>query len=97
MHIDKKRLPSSEGAFDKSSAVRSQPAAFFTRAPILASASGVNSVSAKATGHMEPSSSFAGSLKPKVEYLTLNFWEFWKKQTTLPSLAYAGMPYHSLG
>src|SRR5437667_7331580 len=21
----------------------------------------------------------------------------WKKQTTLPSLAYAGMPYHSLG
>lgn len=27
----------------------------------------------------------------------LNFCALWKKQTTLPYLAYAGMPYQSLG
>src|SRR5207253_11217984 len=47
--------------------------------------------------HMAPSSSFALSLKPSVWYLTLNFPAFWKKQTTLPSLAYAGIPYQVLG
>src|SRR5579859_960303 len=43
---------------------------------------------------MLPSSRFALSLKPNVAYLVLNFWAAWKKQTTLPSLVYAGIPYH---
>ena len=59
--------------------------------------SAVNSVSAKAVGHMSPSSRFAWSLKPSVAYLDLNFCALWKKQTTLPSLAYAGIPYQVLG
>jgi hypothetical protein len=64
-----------------------QLTACFTSAPILASSAAVNSVSAKATGHMPPSSRFAVSLKPNVAYLVLNFCALWKKQTTLPSLA----------
>src|SRR6202521_31320 len=74
-----------------------QLTAFFTSAPILASSAAVNSVSAKATGHTAPSSRFAASLKPNVEYLVLNFCALWKKQTTLPSFAYAGIPYQSFG
>src|ERR1700688_1790259 len=74
-----------------------QLTALFTSAPILASSAAVNSVSAKATGHVAPSSRFAASLKPNVAYLVLNFCALWKKQTTLPSLAYAGIPYQSLG
>src|SRR5207244_13537829 len=74
-----------------------QLSAFFPSAPILASSAAVNSVSAKATGHRAPSSRFAASLKPSVAYLVLNFCALWKKQTTLPSLAYAGIPYQSLG
>src|SRR5438034_1211890 len=74
-----------------------QLTAFFTSAPILASSAAVTSFSAKATGHMAPSSRFAASLKPNVAYLVLNFCALWKKQTTLPSLAYAGIPYQSLG
>src|SRR6516164_3078857 len=46
---------------------------------------------------MLPSSSLAWSLKPSVAYLDLNFCALWKKQTTLPSLAYAGIPYQVLG
>src|SRR5690348_6197647 len=46
---------------------------------------------------MVPSSRFALSLKPNVAYLVLNFCPLWKKQTTFPSLAYAGIPYQSLG
>src|SRR5712692_5054616 len=46
---------------------------------------------------MAPSSRFALSLKPNVAHLVLNFCAAWKKQTTLPSLAYAGIPYQSLG
>src|SRR5712692_6762836 len=46
---------------------------------------------------MAPSSRFALSLKPSVAYLVLNFCAVWKWQTTLPSLAYAGIPYQSLG
>src|SRR2546423_6794992 len=46
---------------------------------------------------MAPSSRFALSLKPNVAYLVLNFCALWKKQMTLPSLAYAGIPYQSLG
>src|SRR6266851_5168495 len=74
-----------------------QLTAFFTSAPILASAAAVNSVRAKVVGHIAPSSSFALSLKPSVAYLVLNFSAGWKKQTTWPSLAYAGCPYQSLG
>src|SRR5229473_5716699 len=71
--------------------------AFFTSAPILASSAAVNSFSAKAVGHMAPSSRFASCMKPNVAYLVLNFCALWKKQSTLPSLAYAGIPYQSLG
>src|SRR6516164_8718533 len=71
--------------------------AFFTRAAILASSAAVTSLSAKAVGHMCPSSSFASCMKPSVAYLVLNLCALWKKQTTLPSLAYAGIPYQSLG
>src|SRR5437870_2488392 len=46
---------------------------------------------------MAPSSRFALSLKPRVAYLDLNFCALWKKQTTLPSWAYAGIPYQVLG
>src|SRR6266511_1729857 len=74
-----------------------QLTAFFTSAAILSSSAAVNSVSAKAVGHMAPSSRFALSLKPSVAYLVLNFCALWKKQTTLPSLAYAGIPYQVLG
>src|SRR5437773_8427064 len=74
-----------------------QPTAFFTSAPILASSAAVNFVSAKATGHMEPSSSFAVSLKPNIAYRSLNFPALRKKQTTLPSLAYAVIPYQVFG
>src|SRR5215469_3754221 len=42
---------------------------------------------------MAPSSRFALSLNPSVAYLDLNFCAGWKKQMTLPSLAYAGIPY----
>jgi len=46
---------------------------------------------------MWPSSRFALSLKPSVAYRVLNFCALWKKQTTLPSLAYAGIPYQVFG
>src|SRR3989442_12095979 len=52
-----------------------------------------SSFSAKAVGHMALWSRFAVSLKPNVAYLALNLPALWKKQTTLPSLAYAGIPY----
>src|SRR5438067_9505931 len=77
--------------------VSPQLTAFFTSAPILASSAAVNAVSAKAVGHRTPSSRFASCMKPSVAYLVLNFCALWKKQTTLPSLAYAGIPYQSLG
>src|SRR5437867_3069434 len=78
-------------------ATRPQLTAFFTSELILASSVAVNSFSAKTTGHMAPSSRFAASLKPSVAYLVLNFCAGWKKQTTSPSLAYAGIPYQVLG
>src|ERR1700716_165263 len=74
-----------------------QLTAFFTSAPILASAAVVNSFRAKEVGHMAPSSRFALSLKPNVAYLVVTFCALWKKQTTLPALAYAGIPYQVLG
>src|SRR5438874_12024236 len=79
------------------STARPQLTAFFTSSPIFASSAAVNSFSAKATGHKAPSSRFALSLKPNVAYLVLNLCAGWKKQTTLPSLAYAGIPYQSFG
>src|SRR5438105_7144795 len=77
--------------------LRPQRTDFLTSAPILASSAAVSSFSAKATGHIAPSSRFAASLNPSVAYLVLNFCASWKKQTTLPSLAYAGIPYQVLG
>src|SRR3954471_17028237 len=74
-----------------------QLTAFFTSAPISFSSAAVSPFSAKEVGHMAPSSRFALSLKPSVAYLALNFCALWKKQTTLPSLAYAGIPYQVLG
>src|SRR5688572_7984034 len=74
-----------------------QLTAFFTSAAILASSAAVNSFSAKEVGHMAPSSRFASSLKPNVAYLELKLCAPWKKQTTLPSLAYAGIPYQVFG
>src|SRR5262249_8236467 len=58
-----------------------QLTACFTSAAILASSAAVSSVSAKAIGHMAPSSRCAVSLKPSVAYLVLNFCAGWKKQT----------------
>src|ERR687888_706560 len=78
-------------------ALSPQLTAFFTSAPILASSAAVNSFSAKAVGHMAPSSRFALALKPSVAYLVLNLCALWKKQTTWPSLAYAGIPYQVRG
>src|SRR5579875_2867091 len=60
--------------------------AFFTSAAIFASSAGVSSFTAKATGHMAPSSSFASCMKPNVAYRVLNLSALWKKQTILPSL-----------
>ena len=50
-----------------------QLTAFVTSALIRASSAAVSPVSAKAVGHMAPSSRFAESLKPNVAYLVLNF------------------------
>src|SRR6476620_10102575 len=86
-------------AFGRAREVQRPPqlTAFCTSAPILASSAAVNSFNANATGHAVPSSRFALSLKPNVAYLSLNLCALWKKQTTLPSLAYAGIPYQVLG
>src|SRR3990172_5645806 len=86
-------LPSGSPAL----AISPQLTAFFTSALILASSVAVNCFSAKATGHRAPSSRFAVSLKPNVAYLVSNLCALWKKQTTLPSLAYAGIPYQVFG
>jgi hypothetical protein len=69
--------------------------ALFTSAPILASSATTSSLSAKQIGQIAPSSRFAESLKPNVMYLSLKRCALRKKQTTLPSLAYAGIPYRS--
>src|SRR5918912_164072 len=71
--------------------------ALSTSARIFSSSAAVNSFSANSVGHMLPSSSLALSLKPRVAYLLLNLSAHLKKQTTLPSLAYAGIPYQVLG
>src|SRR5712692_6173678 len=72
-------------------------AALLTSLPIFSSTAVLNLFRAKEVGQMSPSSRFAESWKPKVAYLDLNFCALWKKQTTLPSLAYAGMPYQVFG
>ena len=53
--------------------------AFFTKTAILSSSAAVNSFSAKAIGHMAPSSRFAMSLNPNVMYRSLNFSPLRKK------------------
>src|SRR6266436_8843457 len=63
-----------------------QLTALFTSAQISPSSAAVNSCSAKAVGHMWPSSRFALSLKPSVAYLALNCCALWKQRSTLPSL-----------
>jgi low temperature requirement protein LtrA len=50
-----------------------------------------------ATGLAKVALLFSVALKPNVAYLVLNFCALWKKQTTLPSLAYAGIPYQVRG
>lgn len=62
----------------------SQPAACFTSARIFASSAALRLWSAKAVGHMAPSSSRAASLNPNVAYLELNFRALWKKRGALP-------------
>src|SRR5262245_45604418 len=64
---------------------------------MVVSSAAVSLVRAKAVGHMAPLSRFAWSLKPRVAYLDLNLAALWKKQTTLPSFAYAGIPYQVRG
>src|SRR5215211_330657 len=94
--VDRHHRP---GAAPSRGSVRLSPqlTAFFTSAPIFFSSAAVSRFSAKEVGHMAPSSRFALSLKPNVAYLVLNFCALWKKQTTWPSLAYAGIPYQVLG
>src|SRR4029077_7749649 len=70
-----------------------QLAALLTSVPIFFSTSAVNFFRAKDVGQMLPSSRRAASWKPNVEYLVLYFRPLWKKQTILPSFAYAGIPY----
>src|SRR6266516_1667326 len=74
-----------------------QLAALLTSLPIFSSTAAVSLFRAKEVGQMSPSSRFAASWKPNVAYLDLNFCPLWKKQTTLPSLAYAGIPYQVFG
>src|SRR5437016_9129575 len=73
---------------------RAQLAAFFTSAPSFASSAAVSSVTANDVTHIAPASRFAVSSNPNVAYLCLNFDAGLKKQTTLPSFVYAGIPYH---
>jgi hypothetical protein len=56
-----------------------------TSSTTLFSISGLQPVSAKDVGQKSPSSRFAASLKPRVEYLESNLPASWKKTTTLPS------------
>src|ERR1700730_12406412 len=74
-----------------------QLAALLTSLPIFSSTAVVSLFRAKEVGQISPSSRFAASWKPSVAYLDLNFCPLWKKQTTLPSLAYAGIPYQVFG
>src|SRR4029077_846804 len=78
-------------------ALATQLAALLTRFAIFSSTAAVSLFRAKEVGQMSPSSRFAASWKPSVAYLDLNFCPLWKKQTTLPSLAYAGIPYQVFG
>src|SRR5207244_7526011 len=41
-------------------------------------------------------STYAAPLKPNITYLVLNFFALRNKQTTLPFLAYAAIPYQGL-
>jgi hypothetical protein len=65
------RCPFSWPSVFASGRVRPQRTAFLTSAAIFFSSAGVNSSSAKEVGHILPSSRFAASWKPNVEYLDL--------------------------
>jgi hypothetical protein len=86
-----------DGALRRDRVLGPRLTAFFTIDTIFISSAAVNSVRAKAVGHMAPSSRFALSLKPNVAYFVLNFCALWKKQTTWPSLACAGVPQKKKG
>ena len=64
-----------------------QPTAFVTSAAICFSLAAERLVMANETGHIVPSSSCAGSLKPKVEYRSLNLSDGLSEHTILPSSA----------
>src|SRR5437870_10943835 len=89
------RRPSACPRLDRALAL--QLAALLTSLPIFSSTAALSLFRAKEVGQMSPSSRFAASWKPNVAYLDLNFCPLWKKQTTLPSLAYAGIPYQVFG
>ena len=80
------------GRFESHHEFNPQLTAFFTSAPILASSAAVNSFSAKAVGHMAPSSRFALSLKPSVAYLVLNFCRALEEADDLAVLGIRGHP-----
>jgi hypothetical protein len=69
-----------------------QLTAFFTSAPILASSAAVNSIRAKAVGHMAPSSRFASSLKPNVAYLVFELLRALEEADDLAVLGIRGHP-----
>ena len=73
-------------------AVGPQLTAFFTSAAILASSAAVSSVSAKAVGHMAPSSRFALSLKPSVAYLRLELCRGLEEADDVAVLGVRGHP-----
>jgi hypothetical protein len=62
-----------------------QEVAAFTSSTTFPSTAGLHFLSAYEIGHMSPSSRFAASWKPRVEYRYLNLPASWKKTTTLPS------------
>ena len=61
-----------------------QATAAVTSATTCFSTAGLHFVTAYDTGHMSPSSRFALSWKPMVEYLVPNLPASWKKTTALP-------------
>src|SRR5438309_1653620 len=69
----------------------------FTLIVVCALSNQPRGFSAKAVGRRACSSRFDSRTKPNVAYLVLNFCALWKKQTTLPSLAYAGILDQRLG
>ena len=76
------RLTRSDGA---RSCDEAQAQAVLTSLTTFFSTAGLHCVRAYDTGQMSPSSRFAASWKPRVEYRYLNLPASWKKTTTWPS------------